>query len=398
MTHYIIIGNGIAGSTAAETLRENDKECEITLIGQEKYPLYSRMNLEYYVSGDSDKEHMILKSKDWYKKMDIDLKLNTKVTRLNPRGNYVKLEDGTRLRFDKLLIASGGRPKKLEVAGSNLKRIHYFQTLKDADDIIKSVSKSKKAVIIGGGFIGADSAVALRRRNLEVDFLIREGRYWYKFLDEKASKIIHKIMEENDVRLLFGEEAVEFIGKNGTVSRVYTTKGRYLDADMVIIGVGINRNLEFLDDTDIKIRRGIVINKYLQTTKYPHIFAAGDVAEFYDIYVDQWMTHGNWMNASQQGEVAALNMLGKKEVFDDVSQYNADLFGTCLCAIGDVEIDTKEFFVEFDEKKSLYRKAYMKDGKIVGAILIGDISSAGKMRRMITEKIEVKKKKDIFGD
>ncbi|OGI16015.1 hypothetical protein A3K63_05230 [Candidatus Micrarchaeota archaeon RBG_16_49_10] len=396
MAHHVIIGNGIAGSTAAETLRANDKDCEITLIGEEKYPLYSRLNLENYVGGDCDKEHMILKSKDWYRKMKIDLRLGTKIVGLNPRLNYVKLDDDSRVRYDKLLIATGGTPHKLTIKGSELKGVHSLQTLDDATAIIESLEKTGKAVIIGGGFVGADCSVALKKRGVDTTILIREKMYWHNFLDEVASKIIHNLMEKNGVRLLFDEEAVEFIGDKGRISHVYTTKGRYIEAGMVCMGIGLRRNVDFLRDTDVKVRTGILVNKYLQTTNYPDIFAAGDVAEFYDVFVDQWMTHGNWVNAQKQGETAARNMLGQKDVFDDVSQYTTDIFGTKLMTIGDVEISTNDVIVEVNEEACEYSKIFLKDDRVVGAILIGDISPIARIKKMILDREEVSERGKIL--
>jgi NAD(P)H-nitrite reductase large subunit len=396
MVHHIIIGNGIAGSTAAETLRENDKECDITLIGDEKYPLYSRMNLENYVAGDCEKKHIIMKTKDWYHKMKIDLKLNTKVRRVNPKRNYVILKDGKRLSYDKLLIATGGTPRKLKIPGSNLKGVHCFQTFDDAIEIIESTKGAKKAAIIGGSFIGADSAVALKKLGIETTIIVRANRYWYTFLDEVGSKIIHNIMEKNGVRIVFDEEAVEFIGDKRKLKSIYTTKGRYIEADLVIVGIGLIRNVDFLADIDVNVRDGIVVNKYLQTTTYPDIFAAGDVTEFYDVYINQWITHGNWSNAMQQGRVAAMNMLGKKEVFDDISQYTTDIFGVPLMTVGDVELETKDVILEVDEKKMEYKKIFLKDKRVVGAIFIGDISPFSRVLKLIVNKTRVSGKDDVL--
>lgn len=332
---FLVIGGSAAGTTAAEVFRSLKPEASITIITDEPYEEYSRILLSNYIRGEIERENLFLKKASWYLGKNIELIKNTKAVSLDPVAHLVTFQNGDTYKYGKLLIATGGTVIKLKIPGGDLGNVFYFRTLDDADSIVRAVANCKRAVIVGGGFIGLDFATCFRANRLEdVKVLVMEDYYWQGKLDELSSKVLQNTLEKNGIKILTNEEVESFEPSNnsqkgltlkGTVGAVKTKSGKRFECDMVGIGVGIKSDFDWLSSSGIKVNRGIVTNEYLETS-LPDVYAAGDCAEFWDVIFKRQHMMGNWANATSQGLAVGKTIAGTRTIFETASSYSADFF------------------------------------------------------------------------
>ena len=370
---YVIIGNGIAGTTAAETLRRGDPNCRIVLIGDEPYTLYNRVALPPFLKLQVPETKVFLRNREWHEKNRIELHLETRVVRVDTTERVVLTNTGKVFPYDRLLIATGGRPNRLQVPGADAVHIYNFQYLDDAKAISQRIAESKVGVVTGGSYIAYELAEACRARGLETYWLIRGPRFLRYILEEEGGALVDRIATEHGVHMLYGETISEVIVNNG-VTHVRTQSGRCLPADLVGCGLGLTMNMDFLAGTPVKTNKGVVTNEYLQTS-VPEVYAAGDCAEFFDPFAGTHYLMGTWASATRHGRLAATNMLGGRQAYDDVPYYTSGLFDSRLSAVGltpDV-IPGLEAIHTIDWEKRNYRRLFFRDGRLVGVMLIGDL-------------------------
>ncbi len=391
-TRYVIIGNGIAGTTAAELLRRSDPDGCITLITDEPYPLYNRVALPRLLKLQVREERVLMRTVEAHKKLGINLLLETKVTRVDTHERLVLTEQGQVIPFDRLLIASGGRPNRLKVPGADAYGVFNFQTLADTKAIMECVKGARRAVTVGGSFIGYELTEAFVARGLEVTWLIRESCFlgYHGYLDEDGGQIVDRIARRAGVEVIYEDEVAEIVPDGGRVKKVITRKGKELEADIVGVGIGLTLNTEFVKDTPIETNRGILTDEYLETG-VPGVYAAGDVAEFWDVVTEERHTLGTWPNAAAQGRVAARNMLGAKEVFVEVPDYTSGLFDSNIACSGVVPRDHPEVeSLKWVDRQNLnYRRLFFKDGRLVGAVLIGEMKGHKRLLELIKSRAAV---------
>ena len=388
---YVIIGNGISGTTCAQTLRKNDPACAIWLITNEPYPLYNRVSLPRFLQGVLAEPKVMIRDLAWHEQQRITLLTETLVTRVETAERVVELNRGGPLRYDALLVATGGWANPLRVPGAEgTRHIYNFVTLDDTKEIIARALESKSAVTSGGSFIAYELTEGFNVRGVHVTWLMR-GPYWLRtILDEEGGRLIDEIATRHGVEVIHGEEIREVIPANGVPSSVITSTGRQVSADVIGVGLGLTLNHGFLADTAIERRQGVVTNEYLETN-VPGVFAAGDLAEFYDPVIGRHHTMGTWDNALAHGRVVAANMAGGHEAYVDVPTYTSPLFDTNIAVVGIAESNNPELTSvsrimasEFEKGGGKdYRKFFFKENRLVGAVLIG----SPKGRRKIVELI-----------
>jgi NAD(P)H-nitrite reductase large subunit len=371
---HVIIGNGIAGTTAAETLRKGDPDSNVVLITDEPYTLYNRVALPPFLKLQVPETKVFIRNLEWHEKNRIDLRLCTRVDRVDARERVVTTRDGQRFPYDRLLVASGGRPNHLQVPGADsVPHVYNFQYLDDAKHISDRIRESKAAVVTGGSFIAYELAEAFRSRGLETFWLIRGPRFLRYILDEDGGKLVDIIATEHGVHMMYGEVIAEIQADNGS-SSVVTGTGKRLPAELVGVGLGLTMNMEFLEGTGVKTNKGVLTDEYLQTN-VPEIFSAGDCAEFYDPFTQACYTMGTWASATRHGRLAATNMAGGHQPYEDVPYYTSGLFDSRISAVGltpDI-IPDLEAIHSIDWEKRNYRRLFFREGRLVGAILIGDL-------------------------
>ncbi len=385
---YVIIGNGIAGTTCAQTLRKNDMSCDIWLLTNEPYPLYNRVSLPRFLQGVLQEPKVMIRNREWHEEQRINLLTEAVATRVDPRDKVVYLDQGGPLEYDALLIATGGWANPLSVPGAvGTRRIYNFVTLDDTKELIAASLESKQAVTIGGSFIAYELTEGLNVRGVHVVWLMRGPRWLRNILDEEGGRLVDEIAVEHGVEVVHGEELREVVANGGLPKEVVTKSGHVYPAQMIGVGLGLTLNHSFLGDTGIERRTGIITNEYLETN-LPGVYAAGDVAEFYDSMILQHHNMGTWDNALAHGRIAAANMAGGREPYVDVPTYTSPLFDTNIAVMGVAECNNPELTsisrtTPGDKGNQDYRKFFFKEDRLVGAVFIG----SPKGRRKIVEVI-----------
>jgi NAD(P)H-nitrite reductase large subunit len=383
---YLIIGNGIAGTTAAETLKTEDPGAEVTLVGLEPYPLYNRVSLPRYLKGGIPRERVILRSVEQHRERGIDLRLERRATALDPAGRSVTFDDGTELPFDALLICTGGRPLPYPAPGADevRDRTFGFQTLDDTETLIREADASAAAVVVGGSFIAYELAEGFRHRNLNTTWIQRGPWFLRRVLDEEGGQMVDFLAREAGVETVYNEEVSQVARADGRV-KVSTSKGRDVSCDMIGYGLGLQMYHEWFDGTGIKFDRGVVVDQHLETT-VPGIYAAGDIARFVDLMLDgQYNQMGTWDNAEEHGKVAALNMLGRRTEYREVPTYTTSMFRSNLAVMGITPENTSELesVTRLDMPNRSYRALFFYRGRLAGGVLIGTPKGRKKLIEMM---------------
>jgi len=373
----------VAGTTAAETLRQNDKEGSIAIISDEPR-FYSRIMLSKpnFFLGKIPFDSVWLKSKEWYEENKIDFFENTKAQKLNCNSKTIELADGKILNYEKLLLATGGEARHSDLPGAEKKGVCYLRDLSEAQTLIENVKAAKQAVAIGSGFVSFEMCEMMRMAGLEVVLVMREPYYWHPLLDEESGKMIEEAMQKSGVKILRESEVSEILparhasqgdagGGNEKIEGVILKDGTKIECELALVGIGLECNLEWLKNAGVEINKGILANEYLETN-VPDVYTAGDVAEFNDIVLGERIQLGNWVNAQMQGRAAALNMLGQHKPFKAVSFYTAQGFGLNIAMSGDVRVKPEYKIIRrgSPEINSLARIIADVNNEIIGATFI----------------------------
>jgi NAD(P)H-nitrite reductase large subunit len=397
MKQFVIIGNSAAGIAAVEAIRSKDKESKVTVISDEDYNSYCRCLISYYLAGDVAEDKILYRQKEFYTENNIELLLNKKVARIDPKKNKVVCEDKSQIGYDALLIATGSSPKFPETAGIKKRGVFGFRTIKDAKDIEGLLAVTKTACVLGGGLIGLKAAYGLKKRNIDVKVIIKSKQVLSQMLDFEAANFVRQRLEENGIEIIFGQDVTEIIG-NGDIRAVKLESGKAIGCSLIIVGKGVSPNIALVKDTEIKVNEGIIADNLLQTN-VPNIFAAGDVCETFDLTLGKLSVNALWPVAIEQGKIAGLNIAGDKASYEGSLGMNSiEFFGLPVISLGIYKIKEGEASAQelkiSDAKNNLYKKLILKNNVLVGAILVGDIKNSGVILRLIRERIEVGSFKD----
>jgi len=398
MKQFVIIGNSAAGVSCVEAIRQRDKESKIVIICDEDYPAYCRCLISYYLAGEVKEEKILYRPEDFYKENNIELLLNKKVVRVDPKKNRVILEDKSQFNYDSLLIATGASPKFPELKGIKKNGVFGFRTLKDVKAIDGLLPIVKTACVLGGGLIGLKAAYALRKRNIEVKVIVKSKQVLSQMLDSQAAGFVQQRLEENGIEIISGQDVIEVIG-NGDIKAVKLDSGKVFGCSLVIVGKGVAPNTDLIKETEIKVNEGIIANNLLQTN-IPNIYTAGDVCESFDVALGQFSINALWPIAVEQGKIAGANMAGDNiHYVGSLGMNSIEFFGLPVISLGIYKIRPEEqtAFEElkiFDAKANLYKKLILKDNILVGVILAGDIKNSGVYLRLIRERVCVSPFKD----
>lgn len=389
---YLIIGGGVAGTTAAETIRKEDKTATITIVSDEPYSFYSRVMLSKpaFFLEKIPFDKIWLRKESWYKENNITLIQGGKAMGLDYKKKIILLQDNAEIHYEKLLLAIGGYSRKLNIPGGGKKGVLYLRTLNDAKTLIAAIKNAKKTAVIGGGFIAFEACEALRLAGAETTLIIRENYFWENLFDETGSSIIENALKDHGVKIIRNAETSEIMG-NKKVNGILLKNGQRVTSDIVVVSIGIYCPCEWLKTAGIEVNRGILANEYLETNA-PDIWTAGDAAEFTNIITREKELIGNWANAQRQGETAAFNMLGKHKPFKYVPFCNTAGFGLNIAFIGDFKPEKEREIISRGSKKTdSYSRIIVKNNKIIGAILINMMDQVGAMVNIIENRGEYSK-------
>jgi NAD(P)H-nitrite reductase large subunit len=380
---YVIVGNGFAGTTAAEQLRKHDPSCQITLFGDEPYPLYNRISLPPMLRKQLPEEKVMMRDLADHEEHRIDLKLGTRVDAVDTDGRTVSA-GGHEYPYDALLIATGGRPIPApQPGGAGASNVYNFQYLDDTRAISEQIDRSKSAVAIGGSFIAYELAEAFASRKVETHWIIRGPHVLHRLLDDVAGEFVDEAAKNDGVHMHYGEEVAEFVRSNGVVTKVRTKKGLEIAADCYGVGFGLTMNTEVLAGTPIEVStNGILCDDHLETS-VRGVFTAGDIADFYDPILEMRYRMGTWNNAGAHGKLVAQNMMGGSDVYHDVPEYSSLLFkGQTITQFGlspDLQPEL-EVARKIDKEKRWYRALFFWQDRLVGGIMLGKGNRAGKRK------------------
>jgi NAD(P)H-nitrite reductase large subunit len=370
---YVVIGNGIAGQTCAEELRARDSECSIVMLAAERHPLYNRVALPRFLRGQVREEKVMMRSVEDYQKRGLEIHFETWATEVDTAAKVVRTNRDQEFPYDALLIATGGRPKPPPWSGSDdVSEVYGFQTLDDTKAIMEKADQSHRVLVMGGSFIAYELAEGIvHRGNSEVAWIMRGPWFLRYILDAEGGQLCRQLGEQAGVRFLCEDEVTRFSRCNGHYL-AETAAGERVEFDMLTYGVGLDYYIEPTRNTEIEVRRGIVTDSKLRTAA-PDVYAAGDVAVFYDRMIGKHNQMGTWDNAEAHGKTAAHNMGGDDEDFFDVPTYTTTMFGSTLAVMGitpDVKPDLESVRTYSFEDK-FFRKLFFMDDRLVGAIMIG---------------------------
>lgn len=379
---YLIVGNGVAGTTAAEHIRRHDATGDIVLVTAEDVPFYSRIRLIDYLAGKVDEHVLHLKKPEWYDEFRINLQLNTRISSIDNDKKAAYCETGKKLAYDRLLLATGSDSFVPPIQGVNKKGVFTFRTLRDAKEIRKYAQSSKKVIVLGGGVLGLEAGNSLRKIGCEITVVEFFDRLLPVQMDPAGGEILKTQLEEMGFRFFLGARSKEIVGEN-SVSGLILEDGRQIDCDMIILSAGVRPSMALAKSIGLQTDRGVIVNDFMQTSQ-PNIYAAGDVAQH------GARVYGIWPAAMKQGETAGINMAGEKMEFQGMPMsYTLKIAEIDLVAVGNIDPDDgHEAIVKKDQGRFLYQKIVLEEDRIIGAILYGDISP----RRNVINAINSKEK------
>jgi NAD(P)H-nitrite reductase large subunit len=389
---YVIVGNGFAGTTAAEHLRKQDASASIALFADEPYTLYNRIALPPLLRKQVAKQKVIIRDAAWHEKNAIDLHLGTAVDAIDTAGK-VAYAGGIGYPYDAILIATGGRPNRCDAPGADgAHNVYNFQYMDDTLAISEQLETAKSAVAVGGSFIAYELAEAFASRGVETHWLVRGSRFLRRMLDEVAGEMVDDAARADNVHVHYEEELASLVRSNGSVTKVITKSGKEIATDCVGVGLGLTMNTELATEAGLAVKTGIVCDDRLETA-VPGVFAAGDIAEFYDPIAEMNYRMGTWNNAGAHGKVVAVNMAGGDVRYHDVPEYSSKLFTDQTITQFGIspeyrsDLETRR---KIDREKKHYRALFFWGNRLAGAVLIGKGNRAGKRKYLeaIKAKIE----------
>jgi 3-phenylpropionate/trans-cinnamate dioxygenase ferredoxin reductase component len=322
---FVIVGASLAGAKAAEELRTAGFDGRVMLIGAEPERPYERPPLtKDYLRGESEREKVYVHSDDFYTRQEIELVTGVTVTAVDPGEARVTLDDGRRLGYDRLLLATGAEPRRLQVPGADLDGIYYLRTLADCDLLRARLDTGGRAVVVGAGWIGSEFAASARQRGLEVTVLDPQELPNERIFGSDIGAFYRDVHQQHGITLLLGDGLDSFEG-DGAITRVRTTSGRRIECDFAVVGIGVVPRTGLASDAGLKIDNGITVDEKLQTSA-AGIFAAGDVANAWHPFYQRPVRVEHWANALHQGPAAAQAMLGQLTSYDHIPYFFSDQY------------------------------------------------------------------------
>jgi nitrite reductase (NADH) large subunit len=380
MTTYIIIGNGVAGNAAAESLRKYDKRGKIVIFAKERYPFYYVPALPEFLAGEKDLSALIIHNLDWYDKNQIDLHLETDITGIDPAAKTVLTAQGERYRYDRLLLATGGNSFVPPMKGADSEGVFTLRTLGDAQKIKEFARNCRQAILIGGGLLGLEAGNGLRKAGLKITVVEFFPRLLPRQMDVSGAALLQQQMEGMGFAFYLGAKTREIRREAGGL-RVELEEGPSLPADMVLVSAGVRPELTLARSLGLAFDKGVKVDDQLRTG-LDDIYAAGDLIEHRGRF------YGIWPAALEQGRVAGAAMAGQKVEYAGTLLSNSlKVVGIDLLSAGEIDVEgALESLVSQDAAQKSYRKLVLKDNVLVGAILLGDLRSSKEIEQAIKAK------------
>lgn len=395
----VIVGNSAAGINAIRAIRESNHPCDIVLVSAENCNAYSPVLITHYVAGEIPREQMFIVDSHFYEENEVETIFGDKAVGLEPSKQIVHLESGRKVTYDNLLIATGASPRSLPGEAIEAGNVVSVWTLRDAEKLSELAKRGREVIVIGGGLIGLQVADALCKDGVQLTILESLEQILSRNADADCAKIIQYEMESRGVSTLCSVNVTR-IENRGEKAIVILDSDQELAADIVIINIGVEANIGWLEGSGIRLNRGVLVDEFMRAT-FGNIFAAGDVTEVRNVITGQADVLPGWGAACIQGRVAGANMVGQSETYPGGLMENiTTLFGLPLAAVGSVTttdgFSTEEIKLS-DYQRRIYRKILLSGNRIIGAILLGMAEDAGVLRNLILNRVDVSAWKDEIG-
>jgi 3-phenylpropionate/trans-cinnamate dioxygenase ferredoxin reductase subunit len=365
MTTFAIVGGGLAGATAAQTLRDEGFDGEVVLLGDEPHRPYERPPLsKEYLQGKSPRDKVFVHPEGWYAEHDVDLRLGVSATGLDLQARRLLTSDGASVQYDSLLLATGSSPRRLAVPGADLDGVLYLRRLDDSDRIRAAFAAGPRVVIVGAGWIGLETAAAARVAGLSVTVLEQSAAPLARILGSRMSAVFSQLHRDNGVDLRCGVTISELTGTSGRVTGVRLGDGTEIEADLVLVGVGISPETSLAETAGLAIGNGISVDEHLRTSD-PDVYAAGDVANAFHPLLGHRLRVEHWANARRQGAVAARSMLGQDAVYARLPYFFSDQYDLGMEYTGYVDPgEVEDVVVRGDLPGRQFVAFWLVDGRV----------------------------------
>ena len=386
----VIVGAGLAGATAAQTLREEGFPGRIVLLGDEPDRPYERPPLSKdYLQGRSEREKVFVHPDGWYGEHDIDLRLGTTVTGIDRDARQVRLAGGERVGYESLLLTTGSTPRVLPLPGADLAGVHYLRRLADAEQLKAAFAREPRVVVIGAGWIGLEAAAAARAAGLDVTVLEQDELPLLRVLGRDSAQMFANLHRDHGVDLRCAVQVAALTGADGVVTGVRLGDGTHLEAELVLVGVGITPNTSLAEGAGLDVENGITVNEHLQSSD-PAIYVAGDVANAYHPLLGRHLRVEHWANAQRQGATAAKSMLGQDCVYDRLPYFFTDQYDLAMEYTGHVDPDGFDHLVfRGDIPGRTFLAFWLAEDRILAGMNVNIWDVAGPIEELITSRRRV---------
>jgi NAD(P)H-nitrite reductase large subunit len=393
---HVIIGNSAAAVGAIEAIRQYDQDSSIIVVADETQPVYSRPLISYLLGGKVDETRMYYRTPDFYERHRVEPMLGVEVVRVTPQEQSITLASGDRLSYDRLLIATGGKPFVPPLPGADLEGIFTFTRWEDARRIERYIEEHRveSALVLGGGLIGLKTTEALMARSIRVTVVELADRVLSVSFDRTASRMAEALLRRAGAEIRTGTSAQEIVGRDGRVDHAVLRDGERVHCDLVVFAIGVRPNISLIpQEAGINVNRGIVVDGHMRTS-VPYVYAAGDCAEAYDMLLDIHRPIAIWPNAYGQGYVAGCNMAGvKKEYAGGFPMNSVEVCGVPTISVGltdpQEEPNRYEILEYCDREAPVYKKLVLRGNRLVGVICVGDIDRAGIYTGLIRDRVDI---------
>lgn len=406
MTRHVIVGMGVAGISAALTLRELDRSADITMVCDDPYIYYSRPGLAYYLTGEVPEKQLFPFDRQDWKALNIHI-LKAHATGVDPQGHKVLFDNGPSLPYDRLLLATGAASASMNVPGEDLQGVTKLDGLQDVCDILSLARHAKAAVVVGGGVASIEMVEGLSARGVKVHYFLRGERYWSNVLDEPESRIIERRLKHDGVEVHYKTEIEAILGRKGKVESVRTKRGETIKCQILGTCIGVRSRTELARSAGITTDRGILTNEYLQTSD-PDIFAAGDAAQVFDPHSKRSIVDSLWNPGRVQGRKAAFNMAGQRQAYQRKVDVNvlrlANIMVSIIGSIGSgrdedlvsVARGSSETWQQLPNSISTengtefnHLRLMVGERTLLGGLILGDQKLSIPVQELVSEQVDI---------
>jgi len=395
---YLLIGGGMASANCARHLREQGADGQILLVGRELDPPYNRPPLsKQYVRGEEKMDDIVFRPQSWYDENQVELLTKTSVTSIDPGARKATLSNKDVVSFEKALLATGANVNILHVDGAELDGIHYLRTVRNSDALREELETAARVALVGGSYIGTELSASFTSLGKQCELVMLEEVTFERFYGPEVGRYFQDVLTENGVKVHASQELERFEGDGKRVSKLVTKSGKEIECDFVVIGAGVHPEIRLAEQAGLETGKGVITDKFLETSA-PGIFAAGDIAEYDSVVHGRRLRIEHWDVAFNQGNTAALNMLGKQQPHDVVPYFWSDLADWSSMEYVGPASDWDDVVWRGRPEDGKFAAWYVKDGRVAAALTVGRSDDLAVARRLMVAGTDISGHRHLIED